>query len=70
MCKFENDNAPGFDLVVEGIQRYAEHAPGVITGRWKAEKQEHGLRIEAEKTEISMLLPGMWGLDAGLKGSD
>ncbi|MCJ1462048.1 hypothetical protein MMC07_000648 [Pseudocyphellaria aurata] len=57
MCKFENDNAPGFDLVVEAIQRYAEQAPDVIPGRWKAEKQEHGLRIAAEKTEMSMLFP-------------
>lgn len=60
MCKFENDNAPGFDLVVEGIQRYADQAPGIITGRWEAEKREGRVRRDADITEISRLYPGMW----------
>lgn len=58
MCKFENENAPGFDLVVEGIQRYADQAPGIITGRWEAEKRERGMRRDADITEMSRLYPG------------
>lgn len=34
MCKFESDSAPGFDLVVEGIQRYAGDAPSTIAQGW------------------------------------
>lgn len=52
MCKFENDNAPGFDLVVEGIQRYAEQAPGTITQRWNAEKKERSTIMQAEAAEL------------------
>lgn len=40
MCKFENENSPGFDLVVDGIQRYAEDAPTTITARWTSEREE------------------------------
>ena len=59
MCKFENDGAPGFDLVAEGIQRYADEAPDFITGRWEAEKRERGLRGDEVKREMAMLYPGM-----------
>jgi len=40
MCKFENENTPGFALVAEGIQRYAAEAPAVIQRRWETEKAE------------------------------
>ena len=40
MVKFESENAPGFDLIVDGIQRYAEEAPEVVKTRWQAEKEE------------------------------
>ncbi|KAL8934165.1 MAG: hypothetical protein Q9216_006041 [Gyalolechia sp. 2 TL-2023] len=52
MCKFENENAPGFDLVVEGIQRYAEQAPATITQRWSAEKKERSTIMQAEAAEL------------------
>ena len=44
MCKFENDSAPGFDLVVEGIQRYAGDAPSAIAECWKLENKEKPLQ--------------------------
>jgi len=44
MCKFENENAPGFDLVVDGIQRYAEEAPKKIEKRWIAELSDRNDR--------------------------
>ncbi|KAL8995566.1 MAG: hypothetical protein Q9188_006778 [Gyalolechia gomerana] len=52
MCKFENENAPGFDLVVEGIQRYAEQAPATIAQRWNAEKKERSTIMQAEAAEL------------------
>lgn len=39
MCKFESDSAPGFELVAEGIQRYASDAPNIILSRWAYEKE-------------------------------
>ncbi len=35
MCEFDDYSAPGFDLVVEGIQRYAGDAPSEIAERWR-----------------------------------
>ncbi len=55
MCKFESENAPGFDLVAEAIQRYAEEAPDWIKGRWAAEVKERVIQKEAAAEE---LLPG------------
>lgn len=52
MCKFENENAPGFDLVVEGIQRYAEDAPAKIRRNWDAENQERTTAKQAEAAEL------------------
>ncbi|KAL8670680.1 MAG: hypothetical protein Q9168_004801, partial [Polycauliona sp. 1 TL-2023] len=53
MCKFENESAPGFDLVAEGIQRYAEDAPARIKRNWDAENQERTTARQAEVVEIS-----------------
>ena len=58
MCKFENESAPGFDLVVDGIQRYAEEAPTTIGERWNSERsdrQNHRMAIVKE------LLPASGG---------
>lgn len=55
MCKFENQSAPGFDLVAEGIQRYASEAPDMINLRWGSETAERRARKEAQVEE---LLPG------------
>ena len=38
MCKFDDDNSPGFELVYEAIQRYASEAPAAIVKRWTLEK--------------------------------
>ena len=70
MCKFENDNAPGFDLVADGIQRYAAEALGYITRRWEAEKRERGLRRDEVISEMAMLYPGMSRLDVILTRLD
>ena len=59
MCKFENDNSPGFDLIVDGIQRYAEEAPPMIKQRWVAEKQE---RLNQKLRKAKELVPGAIGM--------
>ena len=43
MCKFENESAPGYDVVAEAIQRYADEAPRVIRARWNEERQIRAL---------------------------
>ena len=55
MCKFESDAAPGFDLVAEGIQRYAGEAPAVIAPRWV---QEMDARVALKKATVEELMPG------------
>jgi len=55
MCKFEDDGAPGFDLVAEGIQRYAGEAPATIASRWESEKAS---RMAKKKAEVEEILPG------------
>lgn len=52
MCKFENDSAPGFDMVAEGIQRYAEAAPEMVKSRWEAEKGERSIQMRAAAAEL------------------
>ena len=58
ICKFENENSPGFDLVAEGIQRYAGDAPGTVRARWESEKEE---QIRRRKETIEELLPTLPG---------
>ena len=55
MCKFESDAAPGFDLVAEGIQRYADEAPKIIMGRWDEEKKA---RLASKQATVEELIPG------------
>lgn len=52
MCKFENQASPGFDLVTEGIQRYASQAPSIIRSRWGYEKSEQHSRRALEADEM------------------
>ncbi|KAL8858372.1 MAG: hypothetical protein Q9178_005053 [Gyalolechia marmorata] len=58
MCKFESESAPGFDLVAEGIQRYAEEAPAKIKRNWAAENQERTSVKHAEAAEATELYSG------------
>ena len=52
MCKFEDDSAPGFDLVTEAIQRYASQALGTIVSRWNTDEAEQQRKREAEAEEL------------------
>ena len=40
MCKFESESSPGFDLIVDAIQRYAESSPITISARWASEREQ------------------------------
>ncbi|KAE8161064.1 Alpha/Beta hydrolase protein [Aspergillus tamarii] len=39
MCKFEDDNAPGYEAVAEALLRYSRDAPATILDRWAEEEQ-------------------------------
>jgi hypothetical protein len=52
MSKFENENAPGFSLVTEAIQRFAGEAPEKIDIRWYSEVAERRTGKEAEVEEL------------------
>ena len=40
MCKFDSKNSPGYDLVAEAIQRYAnKEALAVIKTRWQEDRK-------------------------------
>lgn len=52
MCKFETENAPGYDVVAEALMRYAEEAPGTIAQRWGEETRIRELEKQEEAREI------------------
>ncbi|MCJ1432540.1 hypothetical protein MMC27_001897 [Xylographa pallens] len=58
MCKFENEYSPGFDLVVDGIQRYSEDAPTTIGARWTSERSERKTNRIRKAMEIFPGDPG------------
>lgn len=53
MCKFDDDNSPGFELVYEAIQRYASEAPAAVVKRWTVEK-------DIREREIMGNIPGIY----------
>ena len=59
MCKFESESSPGFDLVVDGIQRYAEESSVTIKTRWDAERGE---RLGQRKQEAALIYPAGIGM--------
>ena len=60
MCKFESENSPGFDLVAEGIQRYADEAPAIIKARWETEKEQS---MGVRRAAADELDPGPYRFD-------
>lgn len=55
MCKFENNNAPGFHLITEGIQRYASQALKTIPSRWNTDNAE---QLKVKEGEVEERLAG------------
>lgn len=52
MCKFDDENSPGFEGVAEALFRYSRDAPATIAGRWMEEKQTRMLEKKAKAHEI------------------
>ena len=52
MCKFENDNSPGYEVVAEALQRYADDAPSLIRTRWEEERRIRELERQDAAREI------------------
>lgn len=52
MCKFEDENAPGYEVVAEAIVRYSRQAPTVISDRWVEERKTRTLEKKAKAREI------------------
>lgn len=52
MCKFEDENAPGYDVVAEAIQRYAEEAAPTIAHRWIEERRIRDLERREAAQEL------------------
>ncbi|KAJ5135164.1 uncharacterized protein N7515_004442 [Penicillium bovifimosum] len=48
MCKFDDENAPGYEVVAEAVLRYSSQAPAVIADRWVAEKN---FRVQEKKNK-------------------
>ena len=45
MCKFEHDSSPGYELISESTQRYAQEAPEHIQAAWAREKKVRQIGI-------------------------
>lgn len=52
MCKFDSENAPGYEVVAEAIQRYATEAPSLIRDRWDEERRIRDFEREGAAREI------------------
>ncbi|KAJ5793603.1 hypothetical protein N7457_000202 [Penicillium paradoxum] len=52
MCKFDDDNSAGYEVVAEAILRYSRQAPAVISDRWVEEKKARTLEKKAKAREI------------------
>ncbi|KAJ5155542.1 hypothetical protein N7492_008345 [Penicillium capsulatum] len=52
MCKFEDENAPGYEVVAEAIVRYSRQATTVIADRWIEERKTRALEKKAKAREI------------------
>ncbi|KAL2815023.1 hypothetical protein BJX63DRAFT_431122 [Aspergillus granulosus] len=39
MCKFDDENAPGYEAVAEALLRYSRDAPATIQERWREEEK-------------------------------
>lgn len=52
MCKFADPSAPGFEVLVEALLRYAQEAPFTIARRWTEEKALRARKRKEKAREI------------------
>ena len=57
MCQFESNSDPGFEILTEAIDRYAQDAPATITSRWMEEAE---LRARSKRLQAEELLPDLF----------
>ncbi|KAJ5626433.1 hypothetical protein N7528_003860 [Penicillium herquei] len=51
MCKFDDENSPGYEMVVEAILRYSRLAPSIIADRWISRRKTRILEKKEEASE-------------------
>ncbi|KAL1957927.1 hypothetical protein VTO42DRAFT_5319 [Malbranchea cinnamomea] len=56
MCRFRDENAPGYVAVAEAILRYSNDALKVIPSRWDEERTQRRLELDAERKRLSDLI--------------
>jgi hypothetical protein len=52
MCKFDDENAAGYEVVAEAILRYSRQAPALIGDRWVSERTTRAMEMKAKAREI------------------
>ncbi|XHF97721.1 hypothetical protein AWENTII_001306 [Aspergillus wentii] len=52
MCKFDDENSPGYEAVAEALLRYSRDAPDMIADRWVEEKRTRLVMRQAKASEI------------------
>ncbi|KAJ5493140.1 hypothetical protein N7539_001886 [Penicillium diatomitis] len=52
MCKFDDENSPGYEVVAEAILRYSREAPSVIADRWIEERKTRSQERQAKAREL------------------
>ncbi|KAL4868892.1 hypothetical protein BDV12DRAFT_91119 [Aspergillus spectabilis] len=73
MCKFDDDNAPGYEAVAEALLRYSRDAPATIHERWGEEDKTRMIIRTQKAREIfgdaaSHISPDRQGADRSLGG--
>ncbi|KAL5339177.1 hypothetical protein BJX70DRAFT_397953 [Aspergillus crustosus] len=73
MCKFDDDNTPGYEAVAEALLRYSRDAPATIQERWSEEERTRMI-IRTQKAReifgdaVSHTSPDRQGADRPLGG--
>lgn len=52
MCKFDSENAPGYEAVAEALLRYSRDCPATISARWQEEMSHRALMRRTKAHEI------------------
>ncbi|KAJ5287611.1 hypothetical protein N7478_003297 [Penicillium angulare] len=52
MCKFDDENSAGYEVVAEALLRYSRQAPALISDRWVAERTTRTMEMKAKAREI------------------
>ncbi|KAJ5736314.1 uncharacterized protein N7483_001439 [Penicillium malachiteum] len=59
MCKFDDENSAGYEVVAEALLRYSRQAPTLIADRWVSERTTRTMEMKAKAREIYDGRPSM-----------